>query len=164
MGSRQNGRDLKLEAVLEEGLTRLFKLPQDRKVRVAFIFGLIRRIYRVASLITMRDDEMAEAVLGSLDFSEAARRLSPEKPESMRARISARYADFRAICELFLAPLDGVDAESRVDRLQPKSNLRGPEGHLEPTGPEFGGKRGYIRAVRGKAKLNSRAPSVCRHD
>src|SRR5579863_6431237 len=98
------GRRLTRRSALDEGLTRFFRLPKARKARVRFVFELIRRIHEVAPYITDRDNEIARAVLEDLDFSRAARELGPHNPQSMRVRISTRYAYFQALCEYFFSP------------------------------------------------------------
>jgi hypothetical protein len=149
MGSYRDHAAFRWEDALEEGLPRILRLPKGRKARIAFIFGFIRRIREIASYITDRDLQVAEEVLKSLNFTQAARELSPDNPDSMRARISSRYAHFQALCEYSVSLADesassGLKApRSHSRRLRSRTVLRGPEAYSEPVEPEFACHSGY---------------------
>jgi hypothetical protein len=165
MRRRHPGYDFRWEDAVAEGLPRILKIPQGRKAKVAFIFGLISKIYKAAPFITRRDAQMAEAVLGSLDFSRAARELRPDRPASMRSRISNRYLHFQSLCDFFLSEsLDGSNFRLRgkrppAKRLHSTTILRGPNGHLDERRPKFVCLRGCTRPTTVEKSLSKlRAP------
>jgi hypothetical protein len=160
MRQRHPGHGFRWEDAVAEGLLRILKVPKGRKAKVAFIFGLIRRIYKAAPFITARDDEMAGVVLESLDFSRAARNLRPDRPASMRSRISTRYLHFQSLCEFFLS---GVPDRSNFrlrgkrpppKRLHSRTILRGPNGHLEPSRPKFVCLKGHTSPISVRTTLS----------
>lgn len=158
MKARRRGRTPEWEAAAQDGLTAVWRIRKDRKARIAFVFGLIRRLYRMGGLITERDDELAREVLQDLNFTRAARALRPDRPAAMRVRISARYAYFQSLCDYFLAPAEAsrsFSARRRTKaaaRLHPGTILRSPGGHSEAVPPKFESDPSYSPPVCGRTK------------
>ncbi len=156
MGTRHNGKDLERAAAFEEGLGRVGKVPRDSKARVEFVFGLIRRILKAAPFITRRDGRIAEEVLRGLNFTDAARALSPDNPLSMRSRISKRYRYFQRVCEIFLADPAAGEFLERPGRTKARKRthsrtiIRGPNGHLDEECPKFVCLRGHTSPTSGR--------------
>jgi hypothetical protein len=158
MGTRHNGKDMDRLSVIEQGLNRFFKVPVGRKQRIAFVCDLVRRLHKAAPFVTERDDEIAQAVLRGLDFTQAALDLAPDNPESMRSRISKRVAYFERLCDFFFADLmtqadfgrkRGRPAKKRT---RSRAALRAPHAHVEANREESGDLGGHITPIGGRAK------------
>jgi hypothetical protein len=101
---------------------------------------------------------VAKEVLRDLDFTRAARELSPDHSQSMRSRISKRYAYFQRLCEFFFAEPAGQSVFGRKrrqalrKRTHPRTILRTPNGSLDATRPKFVGPRGHTSPTYGRTK------------
>jgi len=105
MGTRWNGTDLQEARACEDGLGRRLRGRKTRTKDIRYYFELMRRIRRIAQLLSRRDDELIEAVIRHRTLSAAARDLAPERAEVLRCYLSQRLRKFKEFEELFFADL-----------------------------------------------------------
>jgi len=103
MATRWNGTNLEEDLAFEHGLMRRMSPKKARADEILFYFDLMRRIRKVASGLSRRDDELIQAVLRHGNLTDAARDLSPERAEILRCYLSQRLKKFKEFSR-FLFP------------------------------------------------------------